>query len=224
MIDRSIHRRSGRIAEVSLFDGGTNMKAKLFITYASFAALLLVGCQSLKNDLQVRDSSKSERLLKIGQSYFKQNKMLEGLGFFYEAKYYAGSNFEIECYIGLCLSYIEESKRGKANIDKYLDNENNPDPYLLNRIANVYGHIFKDQLKALLILDHAIAINNSTYCWDYIEKAYMYAYMNNKIEAINMLNIAFDIAKKYNDTAGMETAHQLIEQIDELILGFRGKT
>lgn len=149
---------------------------------------------------------------------------LEALGPLYEASYYNKKDVKIQCYIGLCISYIEESKRGKPQIDKYLKSTKEFDPYVLHKIGKVYGHIFKDYEKAITILDNAIDLNNSTNCWDYIEKGYMYLYLNNKEIASNMFTKAFEVAKKTNDAAGMETAPQLIEQIDELLKQFQNKT
>ena len=112
---------------------------KKVVFFLSSFIVLLTSCISVhENEI------KAERFLSIGIQYFKQNKFLEALGPFSEAEFYKKNDLTIQCYIGLCLCNIEESKRGKDKIDKYLKYVKKHDPYLLNKIGSVYGHIFKN--------------------------------------------------------------------------------
>ena len=204
---------------------GYNVKFKILVLLFFIFEVLVSSCVSNQNNSADNHQNYkiTESLVNLGKKYFKQNKFLEALGPFSEANYYNKKDLEIRCYIGLCICYIEESERGKQKIDDYLKYSKEMDPYLLNKIGRIYGHEFKEYQKAIIILDKSIIVSNSTNFMDYIEKGYMYLYLNRKDDAINMFITANKIALQQNDATGMELAPQLLEQIDELLKIFQKK-
>lgn len=177
---------------------------------------MFLGCKTINTRTEIESIEKSERLFNYGLAYFRQNKFLEALGPLYEASFYRKKDLAIRCYIGVCISFIEESERGRKYIDEYLAREPSGDPYLLSRISSVYSEIYREPDSAMRILDRAIELDQSRTCEYYINKGYLYLTLRDKEAAARSFRTAFEIAKKSDNGGCLETAPQLLEQIDGL--------
>jgi len=141
-----------------------------------------------------------------GTGSYKASDFAGALSDYLAAARKAPGDLETTGMIGLCQAQLGDLANGRKNLERFLASPETKSGFMLHEAGRVYGKIFKEYDRAIMILNDAIVAHWASDCRDYLEMGDIYLAMGKQAMAKETYRKAYTIAQQSQDAAGIEAA------------------
>ena len=172
------------------------------------AAILLVSCATPGNGAKAPSAPGLDAtgLKARGMESYKASDYANALSDYLAAGRKDPKDIETTGMIGLCQAQLGDLASGRKYLERFLSAPGTKSGFMLHETGRVYGKLFKEYDRAIMILNDAIVAHWASDCWDYLEMADIYLAMGKPAMAKETYRKAYAIAQQSQDAKGVEAA------------------